>query len=88
MIVKTDPKFDKHYLKRIASNRKLNFQFQNRFQIFTHNPKHPLLKTHRLSGTLENLYSFSVTGDIRVIFEYISNEEVVFRDIGSHNQVY
>ena len=88
MIVRTDPKFDKHYIMRIASNKKLDKQFQVRIRLLSSDPKHPLLKLHKLSGNLENLYSFSITGDIRVLFEKISDNEIMLRDIGSHNQVY
>lgn len=88
MIINADPKFVKHYKKRILSNAKLDSQFQNRLKLLAENPTHPLLRLHRLSGKLCGFFSFSVTGDIRVLFEEISENEILLRDIGSHNQVY
>lgn len=47
-----------------------------------------LLKIHELKGDLDGYFAFSVTGDIRAIFQKISEEEIILVDIGSHNQVY
>ena len=79
--------FKKHYLKRIYSNKNLDFQFENRHELFTINPKDPQLKDHALGGKMKGFRSFSITGDIRVIY-YIFNNIAYFVDIGSHNQVY
>ncbi len=88
MIVGYSKAFNKSFQKRIAFDSKLVSQFLNRLQILLNNPTHPLLKLHKLSGSLGNLYSFSVTGDVRVLFEKVSDDEILLRDIGSHNQVY
>jgi len=37
---------------------------------------------------MKGFYAFSITGDIRVIYQKISDEEIILVDIGSHNQVY
>ncbi|MBU1129795.1 type II toxin-antitoxin system mRNA interferase toxin, RelE/StbE family, partial [Patescibacteria group bacterium] len=59
-----------------------------RLKIFLKNPSHPLIKDHKLIGSKSNLRSFSVTGDIRLIYKKISNNTIVLMDIGTHNQVY
>ena len=80
--------FVKSYDRRIKSDSKLASQTEERVEIFKKNPKSELLKDHKLTGRKKSYRSFSITGDIRIIYEQISENEVVFYDIGSHNQVY
>jgi len=49
--------------------------------------KNPSLRLHPLKGLRKGYYSFSVTGDIRIVF-YIFKGDIYFVDIGTHNQVY
>lgn len=79
--------FLKNYKKRIAKNKHLDKQFQDRLQLFVTNQHSPLLKTHKLIGAKKDLHAFSVTGDIRVVY-YQEGEAVILLDVGSHNQVY
>lgn len=53
-----------------------------------HDPFDPRLRTHKLSGKLEGLWSFSVEFDVRVIFYFTEKDEAVFVDVGSHDEVY
>jgi prevent-host-death family protein len=46
-----------------------------------------LMKQFR-KGKLRGLWAFSVTRDIRIIFEFLNGDEVLFHDIGSHHRVY
>ncbi len=48
----------------------------------------PRLRTHKLSGRLKDLWAFSVTRDIRVIFEFLGADAVLFHSIGPHQVVY
>ena len=45
---------------------------------------HKSLRVHKLKGPLMGCYSFSVNYKIRIVFEYISRDEVVFHAIGDH----
>lgn len=80
--------FLKSFDKRIGRNSKLSIQTQKRIELFKENPDSPLLKDHPLTGKKQGLRSFSITGDIRIIYHFISDNYVEFLDIGSHNQVY
>ena len=64
--------------------------FWERVQIFIENPFDARLKTHKLSGKLDGLSSFSVAYDIRVVFYFTKEKptKAVFVDIGNHNEVY
>ena len=45
---------------------------------FKTNPHDPRLKTHKLSGKLSELWSFSVDYDLRVIFHFVTEHRVLF----------
>ncbi len=48
----------------------------------------PPLRTHKLLGRLQDLWAFSVTRDVRVVFEFLGADEVLFHSIGPHYVVY
>jgi addiction module RelE/StbE family toxin len=60
-------------------------QFENKQRLFLKDPFHPSLKTHKLSGRMAGLYSFSINYQYRVIFQYIDTDFVLFLDIGTHD---
>lgn len=80
--------FIKSYAKRAARKPALAAKTQERIKLFKRDCGNAILKDHRLSGAKKGLRSFSVTGDIRIIYRPAGAGEVVFIDIGSHNQVY
>lgn len=88
MKTKLHASFRKYYKNRVVIHKKLISQTELRIDLFRSNPQNPILKDHALSGTKKGLRAFSVTGDIRIVYRPISEDEVVFIDIGSHNQVY
>lgn len=81
------PNFRRAYKKRILNNQKLVEKVKERVKIFQENPQNPLLRDHALAGSKFKYRSFSITGDIRIIYEQQDNK-IVFHDIGTHNQVY
>jgi len=46
------------------------------------------LKTHKLTGNLQDLWTFSLRYDLRVIFFFAEDKKVVLVDIGTHKEVY
>ncbi len=60
--------FKKAFKKKIRNNIGLEEKFWNKIEIFQNDPYDPVLKTHKLSGKLKNLWSFRLDYDIRVIF--------------------
>lgn len=81
------PNFRRAYKKRILRNQKLVEKVKERIKLFQANPKNPVIKDHRLMGSKFKYRSFSITGDIRIIYEQ-QDDKIVFHDIGTHNQVY
>jgi addiction module RelE/StbE family toxin len=89
MEVSFSDSFKKAFHKRIKSSEIEN-EFWNRLEIFINDPFEVKLKTHKLSGKLKDLWSFSIEYDLRVVF-YFTNDKpkrAVFVDIGTHNEVY
>ncbi len=87
MTIKYSKRFFKNFKSRIASSKALNKKAQERITLFANNPHSPLLKDHSLKGNKTGLRSFSITGDIRIIYQ-LESETIYFLDIGTHNQVY
>lgn len=81
--------FKKCFRKRIAGSLSEEI-FWRATELFISDPFHRQLKTHRLSGKLKDLWSFSVSYDIRVVFYFTDDkpQKAVFVDIGSHDEVY
>jgi len=85
--IELHPNFIRNYRKRTRTNKKLLLRVQERIEMFRLNTKNPLIQDHPLTGSRSGFRSFSVTGDIRIIYS-IEGNRVTFYDIGSHNQVY
>ena len=81
--------FKKSFRKRIKGSSSETI-FWETTEIFIANPFHPQLLTHKLSGNLKGLWSFSVEYDLRVVFYFTKDkpQKAVFVDIGNHNEVY
>lgn len=79
--------FQKSYKKRFGGNKKDKEKFIERTILFQNNPNDPTLKDHQLKGKKSKQRAFSITGDIRVIYQIIEGTAYFF-DIGTHNQVY
>jgi mRNA-degrading endonuclease YafQ of YafQ-DinJ toxin-antitoxin module len=56
----------------------------NRQEIFCLNPYDTRLKTHKLKGKLAGRCLFSVNYTLRVVFELVQTNKVLFLDIGTH----
>lgn len=72
----------------VKAYRKLPLNIQRiadrKDRLFRIDSYHPSLKTHRLHGELSGLWSFWVTRDYRVLFEFMK-DNAIFYDIGTHN---
>lgn len=88
MEVSFSTSFKRAFKKCIKGNGDLEARFWQKLEQFIVDPFAPSLKTHKLSGKLKNLWSFSIDHDQRVLFYFTEDENAVFVDIGSHDQVY
>ena len=88
MKVSFSSSFKRVFKKRIKGNSVIEAKFWKKLEKFTDNPFERSLKTHKLSGKLEDLWSFSVDYDVRVLFYFVDKENAIFIDIGSYDEVY
>ena len=86
--IKFTAAFKKAYRKMVRRKPEASMDFIECLLLFMNNPFDKQLDTHKLKGSLSDLYSFSVQYDLRVIFYFISDTEVIFEDIGTHDEVY
>jgi mRNA-degrading endonuclease YafQ of YafQ-DinJ toxin-antitoxin module len=57
-------------------------------KLFSADPFNKQLRTHKLTGKLQGLWAFSVDYDVRVVFSFLNENEVLLIDLGSHDEVY
>ena len=82
--------FKRSFKNRIQGRRDLEDKFWERVELFKTNPFANKLKTHKLSGKLKGLWSFSLEYDIRIVFFFTKDkpQRAVLIDIGTHDEVY
>ncbi len=88
MEVSFSSSFRRAFKKRIKGQTELENRFWAKVELFTKDPFNPSLRTHKLSGNLKDLWSFSIEYDERVLFYFTDNNKAVFVDIGNHDEVY
>jgi len=80
-------RFLKNYKVRILPNKSLDKRYEERMALFIKNPQSSILEDHPLKGEWKGFRAFSITGDIRVIYQ-IDQGVVLLYDVGTHNQLY
>lgn len=88
MRAKFSPLVQKEIIKIVKKDRKLAGRIESQIAIFEENPKHPSLRTHKLSGNMENMWSISITKSYRMVYVLVKENQALFVKIGTHNQVY
>lgn len=85
--------FPERYIKRVRQFLKkhptLRNQYQKTLELLELNPQHPSLRLHALEGRLKGVSSVSINMRYRILLEVIiKKNEIIFVDVGSHDQVY
>jgi mRNA-degrading endonuclease YafQ of YafQ-DinJ toxin-antitoxin module len=75
-------KFEREY-KKLSKEIKLKVELRE--SIFRKNTFAPALKTHKLSGELDDFWSFSVDFSYRIVFEFTKDGNIFFHSIGGHD---
>jgi addiction module RelE/StbE family toxin len=79
--------FQKHLKQRYANQPKVVMRFQQNLELFSQGVRAEPINDHPLTGQLKGLRSFSVGGDVRVVYQE-TEDYYLLLDIGSHSQVY
>lgn len=81
--------FDETYKQVIKGNQELEKKITKAFHFLAQDPHYPSLKTHK-TNTINygEKWSSWVTGDIRIIWDYDSEERlvIILLDIGKHSR--
>jgi mRNA-degrading endonuclease YafQ of YafQ-DinJ toxin-antitoxin module len=88
MEVSFSSSFRRAFKKRVKGKTDLEARFWAKVEVFTADPFEPSLRTHKLSGKLKDLWSFSLEYDERVVFYFTDDGGAVFVDVGNHDEVY
>ncbi|MBZ1356621.1 MAG: type II toxin-antitoxin system mRNA interferase toxin, RelE/StbE family [Candidatus Nealsonbacteria bacterium] len=77
--------FEKQY-KRLRKREQR--KTQERLELFLENPFDPRLNNHSLKGKYVDYRSINISGDLRAIYKFLSEEECVFVVIDNHSNLY
>ncbi len=88
MKAKFSPLIQKEIIKIAKKDKKLAHRIEKQIALFEEDPKHPSLRVHKLTGSMKNMWSISITMNIRMVYLLIEEDYALFVKIGTHNQVY
>lgn len=80
--------FTKSYKKVVKGNRELEKRTEKAIRLLLIDPFYPSLKTHKVNTRLTGIkYSSRVTGDIRMIWDFDSEDRIriILINIGGHS---
>ena len=67
---------------------KVRVKLARNLTLIQENPFHPLLHAKPLSGELAGLYSFRITRDWRVIFQFLAADRIKLVLVGNRKDIY
>ncbi len=74
-----------HFLKSFQRlPRSIQRLSEEKEKWFCDNPFDQRLRVHKLKGELSDKWAYSVNYSYRILFSFISSEEVIYYDIGTH----
>lgn len=54
-------------------------------KLFKNKENHKMLKVHKLHGRFASRYGFSIDYKNRIVFGYLTKDEIVFMAVGDHD---
>jgi len=87
MNFKFSPELNKELKKIKKRDIILINKIEKQLLLFQKNPVHPSLRTHKLTGKLDNIWSISIDKNIRMLYIQ-DNDSAYFFDVGTHDEVY
>ncbi|WP_310486826.1 type II toxin-antitoxin system mRNA interferase toxin, RelE/StbE family [Chamaesiphon sp. VAR_69_metabat_338] len=85
--------FTRSFKKITKRNPQLRDRITEVLILLAEDPFTPSLKSHKLAGNLDGLWSCSVAYDCRIIFEFSEEDDVLevfilLVNVGNHDEVY
>jgi addiction module RelE/StbE family toxin len=88
MKAKFSPLVQQKILHLHKKDKKLVARIEKQIKLFESNPKHPSLRTHKLTGNLANRWSISISRGLRMVYLMLDEDIAYFVDLGTHDEVY
>ncbi|AFZ50275.1 type II toxin-antitoxin system RelE/ParE family toxin [Dactylococcopsis salina] len=86
------PKSLRSFKRLIRKNPHLIPLLEKTLKQLSENPFHPTLRTHKLKGELEEIWSCSINYQYRILFEFVRNTQeedaILLLNLGTHDEVY
>lgn len=87
------PKSQRAFKRLIKRNPQLKPTIRQTLDQLVRDPFEPSLRTHKLSGSLEDVWSCSIDYKLRILFEFVDDPEldepaILLLNLGSHDEVY
>lgn len=86
--IRLSGKFDLSYKRLISPEPQLKEIILTKIRIFRKKPLDSRLRNHPLKGKLKGKWAFSITDNIRIVYEWKSKNVVRLLAIGKHEDVY
>ena len=81
--------FNKNFIKQYKRlPQDIQVKTRERIDFFRKDPRNPSLNIHKLKGKKKHLLSMNVTGDYRILFDWVNKSIAMFYEIGTHSQLY
>lgn len=85
--------FPESYIRRarksLRKHLEIHGQYRKTLELLEFDPHHPSLRLHSLQGNLSGLSSVSINISYRIVIQLIvEGNEILFINIGKHDQVY
>ena len=81
--------FHKNFKKSYKKLRKgEQTKCDERVALFVKEPFHALLDNHALTGKYKGYRSINITGDLRALYQSVSDDAVFFIIIGTHHELF
>ena len=68
--------------------KRIRVRFYERELLWRADPKNPILDDHPLSHEYAGYRSFSVSGDLRVMYQMVGESTALFMRFGTHHELY
>lgn len=86
--IQVDGYFNSSYRELLKDNISIGKEIEKRISWFRNNSDDSRLQNHALRKRMQGKFAFSITGDIRIIYEWLGRNTVRFLAIGGHKKVY
>lgn len=93
MILNWSSSFKRAFKKTVKNAPELTEKITAAIKLLEQNPFDPKLKSHKLTGILQDNWACSAAFDLRIIFTFVQNPstsetEILLINVGTHEEVY